>query len=439
MEAVAVYLFGCLFNGGFILVSLQKVSVFVRSAHSLKSLYLPLDGEFILSPGSGFMAASAEDPTCGEGSLVNFGDVDGRHWLDPTLWCSAASIDDLENGRFLFAVDTERVPCHHDDVIFPSETSFRVRVQEAASETWLRSLSVLGRKFSSNAEFGEFLASRTGRLQFPDPAQPQVTDTNARTRSGCLCGNEKMQQEICWALLQHSGNKCPEVPCANPFQLGHCCPVCGSVISLNYTSRFDMETYRSRLIHSFLSLDKYSEVKLAISKVRPSAPAMGGKSLGSEPKIQIVCIAEKTSAGGSALQLGRDIMADIESHGESFGISQADLEDSSGDVSSGVQNGSVSAGGVAGIILTAVLLVSLLGLAYFLYRKDVFRFFWLWRNTSRLEESGEVEGGGFSNPVFDVMAESEEAKPGLDIGCEEWSAPSAVRFANPLFDRNVEA
>lgn len=84
-------------------------------------------------------------------------------------------------------------------------------------------------------------------------------------RTGCLCGNEKvrkhlnnvcsgqshnpqystaaskithfeififfllkMQQEVCSALMQHMGNKCPEVSCNNPLKpIGHCCGVCG--------------------------------------------------------------------------------------------------------------------------------------------------------------------------------------------------------------------
>lgn len=63
---------------------------------------------------------------------------------------------------------------------------------------------------------------------------------------------------------------------------------------------------------------KYSEVKLAISKVQPLASAMGGKSLGSEPRIQVVCIDEKmgSNAGMDALQLGNDIMEDIQTHGK---------------------------------------------------------------------------------------------------------------------------
>ncbi|XP_040188652.1 protein amnionless [Rana temporaria] len=428
-----------------VFASNKKVSVFVQSAHSLRSLYLPLDGEFLLSPGAGFMAAPAEDPTCGEGSLVNFGDVDHYQWFDPTLWQSAVSVDALENGNTLFHVDSERVPCQHDDVIFSSDTSFRVQVQQTASEIQLKSASVLGRKFSSGAEFGEYLASHTGRLQFPGPARPQVTNTKCVDRTGCLCGNEGVQQEICSALLQHLENKCPEASCANPLKpIGHCCGICGAIISLEYTSEFDLETYRSRLIHSFLSLAKYSEVKLAISKVQPLASAMGGKSLSSEPRIQVVCIDEKTgsNAGMDALQLANDIMEDIQSHGQSFGITTAEMDFSTG-ASTSTQKGPLSALGITGIVLGGVVLfVSLLGLAYYLYRTDAFRladsrFFWLRRNISRLEEDVSVEDGGFSNPVFDPTAEN-EAKPRLQSEFKEDSSQSAIQFSNPLYDGNIE-
>ncbi|XP_077319836.1 protein amnionless isoform X1 [Lithobates pipiens] len=427
-----------------VFASKKKVSVFVQSAHSLKSLYLPLDGEFILSPGAGFMAAPAEDPTCGEGSLVNFGDVDHYQWFDPTLWQSV-SIDALENGNMLFNVDSERVPCQHDDVMFSSDTSFRVQVQETESEIQLKSISVLGRKFSSGAEFGEYLASHTGRLQFPGPAQPQVTNINCMDKTGCLCGNDRVQQEICSALLQNLGNKCPEVSCTKPLKpIGHCCGICGAIIALEYTSEFDLETYRSRLIHSFLSLAKYSEVKLAISKVQPLVSVMGGKSLSSEPRIQVVCIDEKTgsNAGMDALQLGNDIMEDIQSHGQSFGITKAEIDFSIG-ASTSTQKGSLSALGITGIILGIVLLVSLLGLAYYLHRMDAFRladtrFFWFRRNISRLEEDVSVEDGGFSNPVFEPTAEN-EANPRLQTKFKEGSSESAFQFSNPLYDGNIEA
>ncbi|XP_077319837.1 protein amnionless isoform X2 [Lithobates pipiens] len=337
-----------------VFASKKKVSVFVQSAHSLKSLYLPLDGEFILSPGAGFMAAPAEDPTCGEGSLVNFGDVDHYQWFDPTLWQSV-SIDALENGNMLFNVDSERVPCQHDDVMFSSDTSFRVQVQETESEIQLKSISVLGRKFSSGAEFGEYLASHTGRLQFPGPAQPQVTNINCMDKTGCLCGNDRVQQEICSALLQNLGNKCPEVSCTKPLKpIGHCCGICG----------------------------------------------------------------------------------------QSFGITKAEIDFSIG-ASTSTQKGSLSALGITGIILGIVLLVSLLGLAYYLHRMDAFRladtrFFWFRRNISRLEEDVSVEDGGFSNPVFEPTAEN-EANPRLQTKFKEGSSESAFQFSNPLYDGNIEA
>ncbi|XP_072284405.1 protein amnionless [Pyxicephalus adspersus] len=424
-----------------VFASNKKVSVFVESAHSLKSLYLPLDGEFILSPGARFMAASDEDPTCGEGSPVNFGDVDLYQWLDPTLWQSASSVDELENGKFFFAMDTECVPCQHDDVIFSSQTSFRVHVQEPASEIQLKSISVLGQKFTSTAEFGEYLASHTGKLQFPGPGKPQVTNTKCQDKTGCLCGNDKAQQEICSALLKHSGNKCPEVTCANPLKpVGHCCSICGAIISLQYTSEFDLEKYRSRLIHTFLNLAKYSEVKLAISKVQPLASAMDERSLGS--KIQVVCVDEKNGAsdGTNAIQLGHDIMDDIQKHGRMFGITKAEIDFSTG-TSSSTQKGSLSAGTMAGIIMGIVLGLMLLGLGFFLYRKDAFRcsglqVFWSMQNASRLEETASVQSEGFCNPIYETTPKNEEAKPGPKTESKGTSSSSEVHFFNPLFDSN---
>ncbi|KAG9481860.1 hypothetical protein GDO78_010865, partial [Eleutherodactylus coqui] len=377
------------------------------------------------------------------GTHINFHDAERHEWFDPTLWSSAQSTDDLEIGRFLFSVDAEHVPCLYDDVIFSPETSFRVDLKETGSEVQLRSISVLGKKFTNNADFSQYLKSPTGKLQFPGPVQPQIMNLRCQDDTGCLCGNDEMLQEICSARLQYSGNKCPEVTCASPLQpIGHCCGICGVIISLEYFSAFNLETYRNRLIHTFLSLNKYSSIKLAISKVQSSLPILSSMRFGKNLKIQIVLIdgKEGSLAGSDALQLGYDIMADIETQGESFGITKAEMEFATGSITS-PQTAPMSAAAISGIVIGTFLGLSLLAASYFLYKLDAcrlqyFRFFHFWNNGSRMEDDEPVGHGGFDNVIYEPAAENKQAVTG---GEEDLKAGTGFQFDNPVFDSNFDA
>ncbi|XP_063802671.1 protein amnionless [Pseudophryne corroboree] len=425
----------------------KKVSVLVQSTHSLTAMLLPMDGEFILSHGAGFQSASRGDSECGEGSFINFQDSDQFQWYDPTLWQAALSTDDLENGRFLSAVDAERVPCTYDDVLFSPGTSFRVHVEEA-SEVQLRSITVLGRRFTSNEEFALYAQSPTGKLQFPRPALPHVTNTKCQDKTGCVCNDGKMLQVICSALLRHTDdNKCPNVSCANALRpAGQCCDICGVIITLEYTSDFDLDTYRSRLIHAFLSLAKYSTVELAISKVENTPLSLGKIPLASELKIQIVITDKRVGsvAGRTVQQLAGDIMADITAHGQSFGITKAEMQ-SATDVATGAQNGSMTPAGISGIVFGIVLGVSLMGTIFFLYRMDAFRLqyfrlFWFWRNAPR--EEAAFENTGFNNPIFEPAPETIQVTPASYTGDDELKGvslqQSGIYFSNPLFDSDLD-
>ncbi|XP_069806351.1 protein amnionless [Dendropsophus ebraccatus] len=425
----------------------KRVSIFVQSSHPLTDLYLPLDGEFILSHGAGFLAASWEDPECGQGKFTNFEDADRHEWLDPTLWRSALSTDDLDTGRFLFAVDSESVPCRYDDVIFSPDTSFRVHFKEMGSDVQLRSISVLGKKFTNNDDFSQYLQSPTGKLQFPGSAHPQITNLRCQDSTGCLCGNDGMLQEICSVLLRDTDNKCPEVTCANPLRpIGHCCGICGALISLDYASAFSLETYRSRLLHTFLSLEKYSSVKLAISKVAHPLSILNVIRLGEEVKIQIVLIDGKEGAliGSDALQLGYDILADIDTHGTSFGIIKAEMQFATGGVSS-PQTALMSPGAISGIVIGVILGLSVMGVTYFLYRMDscshrYLEFLQFWSDgATMVEDTAPVDIGGFDNPIFEPSPENNQAadtdgENGKDVVLQR----SGFQFINPVFDSSFD-
>ncbi|XP_077125098.1 protein amnionless isoform X2 [Ranitomeya variabilis] len=349
--------------------------------------------------------------------------------LDATYrsWIPDTNFENASNWK------EQRVPCGQDSAVFPGDQRVSVFVQSTHALTDL--------KFTKNEDFSQYVQLPTGKLQFPGPAQPQITNLICQDATGCLCGNDGMLQEICSVQLQHTGGKCPELPCAAPLQpVGHCCGICGVVISLDYSSAFSLETYRNRLIHTFLSLQKYSSVKLAISKVRSQSSV---ERLGAELKIQIVLMDEKEGslAGGDALQLGYDIMADSETHGESFGITRAEMQFATGGLTS-PHKGSMSAGAISGIVLGTLLGLLLVAAAsYFLYRMDTCRLryfvvFQFGRNRSTMEDTEPVDRKGFDNPIFESVAENIQ---GSD--CSKDDLPEVTwhktEFSNPAFDFNL--
>uniref|UniRef100_A0A8C3T020 Protein amnionless n=1 Tax=Chelydra serpentina TaxID=8475 RepID=A0A8C3T020_CHESE len=247
-----------------VLFKSNQVFDFQNSIHLGQSLpYLPLTGEFIMAPGGGFAASDGSwDPA------VLFTDAEKYKWHDPALWHAAASLEDLDQGKYIFAVDEERVPCQYDDVIFQPETSFRVNIDSSERMIHLRSISIMG-------QYGSLTAA-------------------------------------CSALCMSLTLVCTMAP---GFQKG-------ATISLEYTPGFDIRQYQNRILHAFLSLPKYAGVQMAISKVRKPQT-----SRNSVPVIQIVLMDDKmgSQTGTNAEQLAEDIMRDIAEHGN---CSHSPMEDS---------------------------------------------------------------------------------------------------------------
>ncbi|XP_074852565.1 protein amnionless isoform X2 [Carettochelys insculpta] len=371
----------------------EVISIFVQSTHSLSDMYLPLTGEFIMAPGAGFAAFDGSwDPGCDPGSAVSFTDAEHYKWHDPALWHAASSLEDLEEGKYIFAVDEERVPCQYDDVIFQPETSFRVNVDSSERMIHLRSISIMGQE----------------------------------------------HERICATLLRDSGSQCPALACKDPFQpVGHCCEICGATLSLEYTSGFDIRQYENRIRHAFLSLPKYAGVQLAISKVRKPQTFLGIVPRDSIPVIQIVLLDDKmgSQTGTNAEQLAEAILRDIAEHGDSFGIVTGTVQIATGSNSSG-QRG-VAAGGTAAGILTGLLGLLLLSTMLFLYRKGLIRLpsarlTGLWDRKGAQDAVAGPSDKGFDMPTD--RAESHGVCPGEEVLKEMTSKDTGIYFVNPLYD-----
>uniref|UniRef100_G3TCT1 Protein amnionless n=1 Tax=Loxodonta africana TaxID=9785 RepID=G3TCT1_LOXAF len=369
---------------------------------------LPLDGELILASGAAFSASvTTWDPNCSAGGPALFRDPDRFLWHDPRLWRS----EDAVSG--LFSMDAERVPCRHDDVVFPLATSFRVGLGPGVRT--VRSVSVLGKTFTRDDDLAAFLASRSGRLRFHGPGALRVVPEACTDPSGCVCGNDEELPWVCAALLQSLGGRCPSVACNDALRpVGQCCDLCGAIVSLTHGAAFDLERYRARLLGSFLILPEYQGLQVAVSK------AAGRES---DTEIQVV-LAEAEDRAGSATRLAQDVLADIAEHGDALGILSATVRESGAPIEGGSAAGlhqpgpSVALGGVvAAALLLAVLLVVLLR------RAETLR--WKWKRR------GE-DAVGFDNPVFDLTgsAASEEPPPApqADAG-----TTSRSYFINPLF------
>ncbi|KGL84047.1 Protein amnionless, partial [Tinamus guttatus] len=414
----------------------KVISVFVKSHHAVKDMYLPLNGEFILASGAGFAAFDGSwDPGCDSGSAARFGDAEGLSWFNPALW------QPLQQGGRLFAVDEERVPCRYDDVIFEPETSFRVNVDSSRGVIHLRSVSLMGQTFTSTAALAQYLQGPSALLQFHGNSTFQVTGTACPDKSGCVCGNAQNGHRIC------AGRRCPEAACPSPLRpLGHCCEVCGAMVYLEFTPDFDLQQYRDRLVQTFLSLPQYAGVQMAISKVHEAQPFLGMALRSSAPVIQIVLVEEQggSGTGAAAGQMAADILGDIAQHGEALGISSGRMEVASG-------TGSIFSG-QTGIstwrrVLTETVLgllcgLLLLGGVLFLYRRGTLRLWavrvpWPWGRAQGPAGLEPASSKGFENPMFDVPVDTAEP-PGAaarkDARREAALPDTQVFYLNPLYD-----
>lgn len=415
-----------------------KVAVYVQEAHTLSGMGLPLDGEFILASGAGFSVSQGQDPGCGGGGTTQFKDPDPLKWFNPALWKAASSPDDLHNGPHLFFVHEESVPCQYDDIVFQDDSSFRVDLSSPMESISVKSVSVLGKKFSSSSEFSQYASSPTGKLQFHGSSTLRVSGSPCGDITGCDCGNSGNHQLICSTV------NCVHLECKKHLTpVGHCCDVCGAIMSIHFSKSFSLETYRQRLQHLFLGLPKYKSIQMALSKVSVTQRLMGVIPYYVSHKIQVVILDQNigSQSGKLAEALAWDILEDIHSQGSHMGIDSAEFYASSG--ASSDQSG-MGAGAVAGVILGILALLAFLVLFVVLYRRGTLQTLRMptlpslssWKKDSLVGDlSGPIDHG-FDNPMFEKSGTLPEV-PGL-YGPDSLNnitlTHSGVHFVNPAYD-----
>ncbi|XP_012502518.1 PREDICTED: protein amnionless [Propithecus coquereli] len=392
----------------------KLVSVLVRQGHAISDMLLPLDGELVLASGAEFSASdTGSHPDCSAGAPALFRDPDRFSWHDPHLWRSG------DEARGLFFVDADRVPCRHDDVVFPSD-GFRAGLAGAVR---VRSVSALGRTFTRAEDLAAFLASRAGRLRFHGPGALSVGAEACADPSGCVCGNAEAQPWICAALLQPLGGRCPPAACHDALRpQGQCCDLCGAIVSLTHGPAFDLERYRARLLDTFLASPQYQGLQVAVSKVPRSLQLREA-----DTEIQVV-LAETGPETGGAARLARALLADVAEHGEALGVLAAAVRESGAPV-----GGGSAAGLVGGAVAAALLLALLALLAAVLLLRRAGRLRWSWREQAAPAPAGAPLG--FHNPVFDAAASKERppARPPSLALKADTAGTSHSYFVNPLF------
>ncbi|XP_062903700.1 protein amnionless isoform X2 [Mobula hypostoma] len=364
--------------------------------------YMPLDGEFILSHSAGFAASDGQiEPGCERGEDITFNDPDQYKWYDPKYWQTILSKSELEKNKYTFTLDEESVPCQHDDVVFQPGTSFRVDLD--AQYINVKTISLMNRKFISSGDFNNYKQSNTGRLQFHGNASVAVTNTKCEDKSGCECGNSDNQRRICSNLQQDFRSYCADLDCTNPLKpQGHCCEICGAIIYLQYDDRFDLELYRTQLINSFLGLGDNKGVQMSMTKVYKEHFSKQTIPSDAIPHIQIVLIDNATNTGTLAIRLAQEIMTDITSQGNAFGIVSAELK-----INTNIeeQDGRNSARKITGIVVGVLVAASLAGSLTFFIISGRIRVkspsaLINFKNSFRCAAAETVDKG-FSNPVYD--------------------------------------
>lgn len=414
----------------------RQVSVFVDSTHNVREMKMPVNGEFILSSGSGFYVSEGQEPGCGQGVVAQFSASDSLQWFDPALWQTAATLDDLQRGNFFFSVHEESVPCHYDDVVFKANSSFRVDTSASESSIPVKSVSVLGKTFEKKSDFIQYLSSRSGQLQFHGSSAVTVGNPGCEDPSGCDCGNSVDHQRICSAVT------CTSLSCKKPLlPVGHCCEVCGAIVTIHYTSGFNLKTYEQRIHQLFLVLPKYKSIQLGMSKVFKSQRLMGIIPFGTSPEIQVVILdGEKGTQSGA---LAKDILNDVQVYGSSFGISGAEFQTSSGSSSTQCEN---CPGMVTGVVLGVLVLITLIVTVAVLIRKGIVKmpsvpsmpsFSSLKRNSDIGELGGPLDHG-FDNPMFDQPSMMPKIPSLYETGANDSISmtQTGVYFVNPAYDEN---
>jgi len=181
-----------------------------------------------------------------------------QNWYNPYNWQEVALNKQALTASSVSILHADNVPCVHDTVVFPQDSSFLVKSDLPIT---VASIELFG-KVQSTASFKDFYSSDSGSLQFNfTGAKADITATECDDQTGCPCGYWKFAETIC------SHVTCKKPACSDPFKPeGSCCPLCGSLLKLSLGKDFKMDDYRALLFN--VSQNEYEGVTVVTSKTQ---------------------------------------------------------------------------------------------------------------------------------------------------------------------------
>ncbi|XP_062513589.1 protein amnionless-like [Corticium candelabrum] len=233
-------------------------SIFVASDVVVNEIVFPLDGSLILD--SGISITFSNDSECDDGGSRAGGDIEfiggqRKNWYDVRQW---ETVDKLSSHELDVDLPLNRIPCEHDDVIFPDRSSFSVSIDR---KVVVKSMQYQGDALSNDG-LQELLLNVEGKRQFQlihkgdQETSLSISGLTCSDSAGCPCGNSmddaNFIQEGCRTYVHDTCTSRGDLDCENPITpAGACCPVCGSnvevTISRENQANFNYEAFKQAI------------------------------------------------------------------------------------------------------------------------------------------------------------------------------------------------
>ncbi|GAB1604535.1 protein amnionless-like [Argonauta hians] len=241
--------------------------VLVNINTTMKEIVLTRNSLLILNSFTelGFTSDSTSD-CVNTGHEVEYNATYGREWLDPSNWCVMSSRSAANCDSEFHALDSEKVPCFTDDVVFPSGNSYYVDLGSDMDLT-VNSVSFMGHSFSTNT-FSNFIHSKEGRRYFKsyesDESHLTIKRRPCRNPASCDCGNYR--SPIFNNICKMQSPFCKKPQCQSPIRpTGHCCNICGAILKCKYENGFSYNELVENIKKKFLK--NQTAVEFIVSRI----------------------------------------------------------------------------------------------------------------------------------------------------------------------------
>ncbi|XP_002737155.1 protein amnionless-like [Saccoglossus kowalevskii] len=393
----------------------EDVSVFLQTNTTMRELTLPLNGVITLADNTVLSLSDQDvDPEC-EGTDVEFLRSGTKDWLDPDNWLSSQES---------ILVETEKVPCTFDSVIFPENNKYLVWLD---NDITVGKITFDGQAYVNGKSFRDDMMS-SDQLRSNSPRNLNILNTECADPSGCACrrNDTQLSQYIC------SKVNCYEPLCQEGFApVGGCCQMCGCTLSLQYDhNKFNLNNFKSVLQNNFKV--KYSDVRFSTSKTN-------------EGRIQVV--ATDMNDGKMAISWCNEVKADILINLDEFGVIGVTLQSSGESLPQFTADKPIQSGVIAGIVISILILLALVVVVAFLCRHRI-------TSKGQYPHSGLEFGNaefinhptdptaelkGFDNPMYDTPPNKPVEEAGTkfnpiytSVGVLDEDDVTMLGFANPV-------